>query len=140
MSRREIIYSAQNVADFFQGTFDIPLDGVESDIEGFEDDISDVAESLDSIPMEEDEEDLRRFPDEISEDEDSDSSKDCDSGEEERESVAVLHVLHLKTLHGVNRGVRSIFLNFEKKLVLQKFSQLKLPQKIFSPCWWMTGC
>ena len=73
------------MADFFQGTFDIPLDGIESDIEGFEGDISDVAESLDSIPMEEDEEDLPRFPDQSSEDEDSDSSEDRDSGEEERE-------------------------------------------------------
>ena len=33
------MYSAQNVIDFFQGTFDIPCDGAKSDIEGFEDDI-----------------------------------------------------------------------------------------------------
>ena len=79
------MYSAQNMIDFFQGTFDIPCDGAESDTEGFEDDISDVAESLDSIPMEEDEEDLPRFPDESSEDEDCDSSEDRDSGKEERE-------------------------------------------------------
>ena len=79
------MYSAQNVIDLFQGTFDIPCDGVESDIESFEDDIPDVVESLDSIPMEEDEEDLPRFPDEISEDEDSDSSEYRNSGKEERE-------------------------------------------------------
>ena len=95
-------------------------------------------ESLDSISMEEDE-DLPRFPDESSEDEDSDSSEERDFGKEKRERVGILHVLHLKTLHGVNKGVKSIFLNFEK-LALQKFFQLKPQQKIFSPCWWMTGC
>ena len=46
MSRGETMYSFQNVIDFFQGTFDIPCDGAESDIEGFEDDTFDVARVL----------------------------------------------------------------------------------------------
>ena len=63
----------------------ISCDGAESDMEGFEDDIPDVAESLDSIPVEEDEEDLPRFPDKSSEGEDSDSSEDHHYDKEERE-------------------------------------------------------
>ena len=44
MSDRRILYSAQNVIDFFEGTFNIPCDGPKSDIEGFEDDGSDCSD------------------------------------------------------------------------------------------------
>ena len=46
MCRRRRIYSAQNVIDHFDGNFDIPCDGVESDIEGFKEDDTDVDETV----------------------------------------------------------------------------------------------
>ena len=76
MSRREPVY-AQNVIDHFAGNFDIPCDGVESDIDGFEDNDSDAEETISEAG--DDEIILPRYPDEGSEDESS------DSGEEENE-------------------------------------------------------
>ena len=74
------MYSAQNVIDYFEGTFDIPCDGAESDIEGFEDDSSDCSDVDEHVfsEAEDDEIILPRYPDEESEDENS------DAGEEER--------------------------------------------------------
>lgn len=78
MSDRRIRYSAQNVIDYFEGNFDIPCDGAKSDIEGFEDDDSDIDQTIsvagdDGIMAGDDEIILPRYPDEGSEDENSDS-------------------------------------------------------------------
>ena len=56
------------------GNFDIPCDGAESEIEGFEDDDSDVDEPI-SVAGD-GEIILPRYPDEGSEDENSDSGEE----------------------------------------------------------------
>ena len=68
MSDRRILYSAQNVIDFFEGTFNIPCDGAESDIEGFEDDGSDCSDVDEPVfsEAEDDEIILPRCPNEES--------------------------------------------------------------------------
>ena len=83
MSNRRIICSAENVIDYFNGNFNIPCDGAESDIEGFEDDDSDVDEPI-SVAGEII---LPRYPDKGSENENS------DSGEEERERGRPVHFM-----------------------------------------------
>lgn len=79
MSRRPVTYSTQEVLDYLEGNFDIPEDGFESDIEGFESESDDDLEP-EIIPHEDlmepdDEIDLRNV---VMEDEEAD---DTDNGE-----------------------------------------------------------
>ena len=77
-SNRRIRYTAQNVIDHFDGIFDIPCDGVDSDIEGFESDDSDFSEADEMVfsEAEDDGIDLPRFPDEENEDEENDTGEE----------------------------------------------------------------
>ena len=69
---------SNNVINHFDRIFDIPCNGVDSDIEGFESDDSDFSKAKEMVfsEAEDDGIDLQRFPEE-KEDEDDDTGKEA---------------------------------------------------------------